>query len=1221
VNAISAGGGAGDVMRVVRSLLVSLCVVAGALLTLGAPAFAAAPEAPETKPATAIGATTATVHGVLDPSAASSALMVEYLFVYAPRRVTSCEELYVAAPEPPAFALSAEGEAVEFALTGLEPNTQYGVCAAVRNAPGEAFVLSGNIETFTTLPAAPTVSGESESVSERTPASARLNAAVDPNNEATKCLFQYGQASVSENEVACEGAPLNGGQQGASAAIAGLGPGETYHYRVLVENATGKAQGEEAKFTAAVPPETPEAQADAAEPVSGTVEKLKGVLNPAREGEAGSYEFLYKQSETECEGGTATPAEPSTGAHPEPVSAEAIGLLPHTTYTFCLRAHNHAEPEESATGLPTTFTTTANPPTISGESALEVGSTEATVQAEIDPGGSPTGYRVQYVSDVQFKESGFSSPGEAPAPPAPEANLGGASTAAVVQQQLAGLRAGELYHFRFLARNEVDTTGVPGEAATFATVPAAAPALTLPDDRAYELVSSPTSNANVYFPEGSENSTASLARAAAGGDAVVYQADPPAGTTEGGSGNTGPTLGNAYIAERAAGGWKDTDLQLLPGTRYEGFSNELSIGVLNPLLFGVAEEVPRADSLLGAPSGCSGLFFYSSSDSDYQSLGCNNGGEFAGGNSGTPTVPTYSDILFRSQSVLTPEALEPNQAEHEKVLGEFNLYDAVSGQVHLVSVRPDGEATLASDFVGNYGYSQGENSVASGKQGSPYDISADGSYVFWEENEWIGGEVRRPKALFARENPSQPQSGLVPGSTKVDGEQCSEPTRACTVQIDAKQEGAEGESGLGLFRAASSAGSKVFFTDCNRLTVGSTAVPSEACETGNDLYEYDFESRRGQRLTDLTVDNSENANVQGVLGSSEDGSYVYFVAAGVLASNKNSRSETAVPQTCSAPTRRNPEGGLCNLYLQHDGVTTFIAVLLYRDSSDWGIGIDGHDAEATPDGHNLLFRSAAKLTGYDSGGLPEVFVYNADTGRLSCASCDPVGLLPSPDVSDLRQEGSRRYGEGGSLPSSNNEDFMLRWISEDGARVFFDTAQPLVPQDINGLRDVYEWERPAAAGEQSNTCTRSSPSFSEVNAGCVYLLSGGTSTDDSTLLDASANGNNVFVRIRAKLVQAAVNENMALYDVRVDGGFPEPELACTGTGCQGVPPTAPIFATPSSVTFNGVGNFPSGSPPPVVKRKPKPAKCRKGFAKRKAKCVRSKKRAKRAEKPSRRGRR
>jgi hypothetical protein len=54
----------------------------------------------------------------------------------------------------------------------------------------------------------------------------------------------------------------------------------------------------------------------------------------------------------------------------------------------------------------------------------------------------------------------------------------------------------------------------------------------------------------------------------------------------------------------------------------------------------------------------------------------------------------------------------------------------------------------------------------------------------------------------------------------------------------------------------------------------------------------------------------------------------------------------------------------------------------------------------------------------------------------------------------------------------------------------------------------------------------------------------------------------------------------------VNGGFPPPAQvsACSGSACQGVPPAPPIFATPPSVTYNGVGNF---APPAKLVVKPK----------------------------------
>jgi hypothetical protein len=226
------------------------------------------------------------------------------------------------------------------------------------------------------------------------------------------------------------------------------------------------------------------------------------------------------------------------------------------------------------------------------------------------------------------------------------------------------------------------------------------------------------------------------------------------------------------------------------------------------------------------------------------------------------------------------------------------------------------------------------------------------------------------------------------------------------------------------------------------------------------------------------------------------------------------------------------------LEVWHDGVTVPITV------SSVSLG------EVTPDGHSIVF----------VGFSGSVHVYDVDTGRLYCASC--IGS-----------------GAAGLLQRTNEENvYQPRWISADGSRVFIDSREGLVPQDTNGHLDVYEWQRPGSAGCESGE-------------GCVHLLSGGTSSQDSYFLDAGENGDDVFLTTRAKLVGADDNELYDLYDLRVDGTEPAVPPICTGSGCQGVPSAPPIFATPSSVTFEGVGNFETSAKEAAKpKAKPKPKK-------------------------------
>jgi hypothetical protein len=94
---------------------------------------------------------------------------------------------------------------------------------------------------------------------------------------------------------------------------------------------------------------------------------------------------------------------------------------------------------------------------------------------------------------------------------------------------------------------------------------------------------------------------------------------------------------------------------------------------------------------------------------------------------------------------------------------------------------------------------------------------------------------------------------------------------------------------------------------------------------------------------------------------------------------------------------------------------------------------------------------------------------------------------------------------------------------------------------------------------------------------------------------------------RAQLAPEDTNEAYDVYDARVDGVQPVLPPACSGTGCQGIPGQAPTFATPSSVTFEGVGNFAppaEATAPAKPKAKAKLAKCKKGFVRRHGRCVR-----------------
>jgi len=120
-------------------------------------------------------------------------------------------------------------------------------------------------------------------------------------------------------------------------------------------------------------------------------------------------------------------------------------------------------------------------------------------------------------------------------------------------------------------------------------------------------------------------------------------------------------------------------------------------------------------------------------------------------------------------------------------------------------------------------------------------------------------------------------------------------------------------------------------------------------------------------------------------------------------------------------------------------------------------------------------------------------------------------------------------------------------------------------------------------------------------------------------LDSSASGNDVFMITRAELTQQDQGETYEVYDARVGASEPPSGPVCTGTGCQGLPAGPPLFATPSSVTFNGVGNFPPSSSSSVPRPRSKKVRCVKGRVLSHGKCVkpRGKGKGKKARKSGR----
>jgi hypothetical protein len=318
------------------------------------------------------------------------------------------------------------------------------------------------------------------------------------------------------------------------------------------------------------------------------------------------------------------------------------------------------------------------------------------------------------------------------------------------------------------------------------------------------------------------------------------------------------------------------------------------------------------------------------------------------------------------------------------------------------------------------------------------------------------------------------------------------------------------------FAGASSDGSKVFFLTDEALTGDDT-------DTDQDVYEYDTTTGTLTRASHGS--GTEDANVAGVAWVSDNGAHLYYVAMNSLGAG-------------GAP-------GEPNLYRYDTATdtTTFIATLSGDDSAVWSGDEQGHNAFATPDGKTLAFVSDANLTSYDAQGHREVYVYHTFPGSLACASCRTNGSPPTGDA-DIGFRSDPGFSHGWVTP-----------VSDDG-RVFFDTTDTLVGDDVNGnvggtgSQDVYEYAD-----------------------GVPSLISDGRSNTGAWLAGVGASGKDVYFFTRSALTPSDVDGGeLDVYDARVGGGFPPPAGAptpCEGDACHGAPVQAPFLPVPATTSAQG----------------------------------------------------
>jgi hypothetical protein len=437
-----------------------------------------------------------------------------------------------------------------------------------------------------------------------------------------------------------------------------------------------------------------------------------------------------------------------------------------------------------------------------------------------------------------------------------------------------------------------------------------------------------------------------------------------------------------------------------------------------------------------------------------------------------------------------------------------------------------------------------------------------------------------------------------------------------TTQIDANPAAA----GQAIYEGASQDGSLVFFTS-------NEGLGTDSANTDNELYEFNTATKSVIPISEGNTGTAQG-DVLGVTAISNDGSHVYFVADGMLATNTTDGASAI--------------SGQPNLYVYDTtapaaSATTFIATLpqscvpnCVPNESVAALTSEpdlDRPAIPTPDGSVLAFDSNAQLTNYADGkpqnpagpattltadassgdnsitvastkgfeqyhfvyiqtatgseelaiasipnsttldlrspvnsshsaGDPvtqlapfQIYRYATTDGSLTCISCDPEGG---------KSIGSATFGDsaGGTYEPAGQAVAM----NSTGSQIFFNTPDPLVPQDTNTgafpggfgsltlSRDVYEWEN-----------------------GTRSLISDGTTSTGAVLGGTTPSGNDVFFQSLAQLVHQDTDAYDDIYDARVHGGFPAPPgpgpVCGDPESCRtGVSPTE-FFPIPGSATL------------------------------------------------------
>lgn len=928
---------------------------------------------------------------------------------------------------------------------------------------------------------------------------------LDHGPKVTDCRVQWGEEQPGQTpsypqSAPCEpAAPYEAESTPIDTHIPGLATETSYLFRVVVKTNNGVNRSAPIRVR---PAAVLSVDTEPATDVTRTTAVLNGSLDP--DGLPTTYWFRYGIDTQYRQQTEPAPAPSGSGSQPV-IPVELESLQPGRKYHFQLVASNSLG---TTAGDDQTFIA-ASAPAISGVRPTDVAETSATLQARINPGGSPTTYRFQYGPTISYGQE----------VPLGGGGIGNGNDPVEVSQHLTGLQPGVTYHFRVVATNEWGTEAT--DDATFNFFPQDCPnayarqltrAAYLPDCRAYELVSPANAGAIRLYPG---DVTQDLFFYTFGKQIIPHYnvealnlgtAMSPArfsflglsGALEG----TDPpnSLMDAYTSTRTSEGWtsrywgqRGSETLLASGARCD-VTMEICIDYRVRPIFGG----PPVDPTSRAP------FVW---DSEGHSLG---------------RWPTNVNVVKNGTKYVGDDEPSPDFSHY--VFSSVNVPFTVDGKVGAPGSAYDNDvddATVTKISVLQNGFDipPGEGGESTEEFIKIAAVSTDGSHILMTTQ----GQGQNRVNLYMRVND------------------------AITYPI------ASGKKAIQLLGVTKD-GSKVVFLSRDHVTDDDTDAPfsddvyvweektneitrvSQGNEAGNSD---DCQPAEGALCSVLPLETDRPDSDDPIASRSGD---VYFFS-----------PEQLDPENPGVPHEKN-------LYVYRRGEDGIPAVK-YVATLDPGTKINR--IQISPDGSHVAFLTASKLTGYDNQGWREMYTFNPKTGVIRCASCIPTGQPPT--ITRPPEEGT--VAQFPSIPErlEPSKDVMAsqsgRFMSDDG-RTVFATTDALVEGDTDGIIDVYEFAggRPnlISSGTAHHDLLEGNRFYPGEYVGVEAISHDGVdiyfSTYDTLAPEEDFNG-----------------EFLKFYDARTNGGFPPPpaHLPCVAAdechGDENPGPGTPAVATDTAI--------------------------------------------------------